>query len=131
MKGSSKDFTSVVGLLMKVGHKGFLIKLEKGKGIGNILRAGKDYVWFPALQIIVMVDNNSCLQVRQDGDGNWFYRKGRKNAWWPISSDRNGAEFVKLIEPHYVRFINDVMLGDADAQPEGRGVQSDSSPQAT
>lgn len=128
MKATQKEFTSIVGLLIMAGHKGFRLKLEHG--VGNVFRAKKDYVWFPGLQIVVMVDNNRCTQLRQS-DGLWFYRLGRKNQWYDILGRQGGSEFMKLIDPIYVRYLNDLMMGDPDVKPEGRGAQSGDGSQAT
>lgn len=130
MKATQKDFTSVVGLLMKAGHVGMRVNLERS--VGQIFKRRADYVWFPTLRVVVSVDSNSIVQVRRDGEGGWYFRRNRKNAWYNLSDINGGKAFVDLVEPHYVKFINDTMLGDADVpNPKGRSVQSGDSPQAT
>lgn len=123
MKGRKEDFTSVVGLLIKAGHVGYKVNLQKP--VGSFLRAKKDYIWFPSLQIIVAVDTNMTWQVRRDETG-WHYRVNRKNPWRPISGAHGtsgGREFAQLIEVEYTKYINQIMTGEPDVIPERRSLQ--------
>lgn len=122
MKASSKDFTSVVSLLIKAGYTGFRVTLERG--VGAHLRGGTNYVWFPALQIFVALDSNVTMQIRRDEEGEWWYRKNRKNKWEPMKDREGGKEFKKLIEPHYVKFLSDLMMGAVNVKSEGCSLQS-------
>ncbi len=109
MANPKRHFTSVVALLMKAGHEGMMIKLVHP--VGNAIRKG-NIVWFPGLQLVMEVDSNKSIQLQQDGEGRWIYRRGRKNHWYEVSALRGGVEFINLIGPHYVKYINDLMVGD-------------------
>lgn len=118
MKGRQEDFTSVISLLFKAGHVGY--KVNVPKAVGGFLRAKKDYVWFPALQIIIGVDTNTTFQIRRD-DAGWWCRVNRKNKWYAISGAHAtpaGDEFAKLIDVEYGKYLNKIMTEECDAQPK-------------
>lgn len=120
----SKDFTSVVGLLVKAGHQPRIMKL--GSALGRMLTGYQEYAWFPALQIIMSVDSNECVQVRKVPDKGWCVKRNRKNGWFPCSNLPGGDKFAELMEPHYNEYlVNEIMLGDNDAaaNSERSGVQ--------
>jgi len=123
---SKQEFTSVITLLVKAGHRCF--KIQVSKTIGNFMRAKKDYVWFPSQQIIVSVDTNTTYQVRKGEDGLWYRRINRKNGWIQLGRTEHEIEFVNMIEPHYVRYLNDLIMEDtSNVESKGCSVQSSDS----
>jgi hypothetical protein len=112
MKASSKDYSSVVALLLKAKHKGWIVTLEKP--VGGWFAAKHPFAWFPGAQLFIHVNTNRVYQMRQNGTGEWFVRKGRKNKWDEISRCSGGREFIDLITPYYVKYLNDTMTGAFD-----------------
>jgi len=124
MKAKKEDFTSVVAHLLRAGNVGY--KIHVAKSVGSFLKAKKDYVWFPALQVIISVDTNTTFQIRRDDDG-WWCRVNRKNRWYQVSGERltpAGNEFAKLMDVEYGKYLNQIMTGDSDAIAKRSSLQS-------